>query len=676
MGQREEDFSLLDILLAEDLPEEEDEQDVDWSLQQELEEKSRDESWSLRAGNYRIGNEPGSGATGAEQSWSEADYQISNGNNNNNESSIFRQTRRQVNLEDKDIFDLTLDLPGGWEPGDWEEGSKEYKTYTQFLENLQKDEDLQEDDVDDDFYHRDRSVASVSGSEWTIKTRQRSRHKTKGAEEEGAAVPPHKLRKRHEMKQRDNIRAFSSLPLETLVGSKDPYESAGFSIDQHEAIEQFSSTLPEENEDCLSGDQLREIYRQAHAHTQMLMQHLVLREERSVATPEAAERLIGSGDSKQHGMLNDIIRFYQWQSSKNKMPFEIWDSEGPAGREIQEINAPLNPANEREQSPLSIWDNPLTRRLTDVEFDCQYMRFVLKGSTNPLLDDLQRHTNSDFVPNGDKVKMKNRQMLFTPAEDELLAIAIPQYGLQYDLIQRHCLPAKSRKNLKNRVANLRHRCKGNKVKTALLEYRNKPLSEEEIATVREGIVEHGLRWILISRRYLPWREGLHLEGLWNDHIQSSEEDRVLTERSRLKKMEEPPPFHDNHKNEIQCYEEELAEEGQAPAPGPADHCNGLLDQEHVDYPYENGGERKGLPPQTDAIIRDEGVNVAAPPLQQGAKWCKDFDRVILHSVVKYGATSEAFSAAWNHMGAHASPFDLGEISQRYSWICQTLGFER
>jgi hypothetical protein len=97
------------------------------------------------------------------------------------------------------------------------------------------------------------------------------------------------------------------------------------------------------------------------------------------------------------------------------------------------------------------------------------------------------------------------------------------------LIREDLLPAKTVKNLKNRVANLRHRCKGNKVNSALIEYRSRPLSAEEVVVVREGIKEHGLRWLVISKKCLPSREGLHLQGLWNGHISTNEEDKVLTE---------------------------------------------------------------------------------------------------------------------------------------------------
>ena len=41
-----------------------------------------------------------------------------------------------MNLQDYDIFDLQLALPGGWEPGDCDEGELEYNNYVEFLENL------------------------------------------------------------------------------------------------------------------------------------------------------------------------------------------------------------------------------------------------------------------------------------------------------------------------------------------------------------------------------------------------------------------------------------------------------------------------------------------------------------------------------------------------------------
>ena len=117
----QEDLSYLDLLLAEDLPED-DELDVDFAPVlaegEDEDEQLRDKSWSLKAGNYSIGREAGSGEEAQP------------------ESSIFRQTRRQVNLQDYDIFDLQLALPGGWEPGDDAEGGKEYNTYVDFLNNL------------------------------------------------------------------------------------------------------------------------------------------------------------------------------------------------------------------------------------------------------------------------------------------------------------------------------------------------------------------------------------------------------------------------------------------------------------------------------------------------------------------------------------------------------------
>ena len=540
-----------------------------------------------------------------------------------------------------------------------------------------------------------------------------------------------------------------------------------------------------------SEDDLKHLYLQWHGHVQLLLQSLVMQGQGYTTTQEAIDRHLQ--ESQPYALLKEINSLYLWQHSQKEITKVSYDGIWQQEETPEQFKAYLTPEHSEflgSHKLVSILGNPLTQKLQDAELDYNFIRFTLKGGSGPsynhLLSDLQPYMNSFLVGDGEAVKMKNKMMLFLPAEDELLARGITKYGLQYRLIQKDLLPAKTAKNLKNRVQNLMHRCKGNKVKTALLEYRKKPLSEEELEIVREGIKEHGARWLVISRKCLPSREGHQLKALWSDHVRSNKEDKLLTEgivkygpvygpsiikklrdeeARKLEEKQEESPSQDKAVDKEWKHgashstvgsgahqDEPSSSEPLPDCPLPASDARGTGEERHVsanmnahdnvDYLYENGnmgrypeqshsdGKRQqklmtqqDLHPmgnhreplhgkdnhneRWDAARRNEISLIVAPapppsltttsmsPLeeqqtnqlqqppppphqqnakQSGAKWCRQFDRIILNSVKTHGACSEAFFEAWQELSVHGSPFSVHEISARYDRLCQLLGF--
>ncbi|XP_073280372.1 uncharacterized protein [Primulina huaijiensis] len=106
------------------------------------------------------------------------------------------------------------------------------------------------------------------------------------------------------------------------------------------------------------------------------------------------------------------------------------------------------------------------------------------------------------------------RVLFTDAEDELLALGLMEYNTNWKAIQQRFLPCKSKHQIfvrqKNRASS---KAPENPIK-AVRRIKNSPLTSEEIACIELGLKKLKLDWISIWRFFVPYRDPSLLPRLW------------------------------------------------------------------------------------------------------------------------------------------------------------------
>ncbi|KAL6559308.1 hypothetical protein OROGR_004425 [Orobanche gracilis] len=106
------------------------------------------------------------------------------------------------------------------------------------------------------------------------------------------------------------------------------------------------------------------------------------------------------------------------------------------------------------------------------------------------------------------------RLLFTDAEDELLALGLMEYNADWKAIQQRFLPCKSRHQIfvrqKNRASS---KAPENPIK-AVRRMKNSPLNPEEIARIESGLKWFKLDWISIWRYLVPYRDPSLLPRQW------------------------------------------------------------------------------------------------------------------------------------------------------------------
>lgn len=112
------------------------------------------------------------------------------------------------------------------------------------------------------------------------------------------------------------------------------------------------------------------------------------------------------------------------------------------------------------------------------------------------------------------------QMIFTPAEDALLAWGIRQYLYDWARIKKELLPGKTEKQLFNRKKNrTTSSAPDNPIKQAVTRI-TRPLSPDEIELLTQAVEYYGKqskRWEVICRDHLPHRQPQVLATLWAEH---------------------------------------------------------------------------------------------------------------------------------------------------------------
>ncbi|KAI3454306.1 hypothetical protein Pfo_010969 [Paulownia fortunei] len=106
------------------------------------------------------------------------------------------------------------------------------------------------------------------------------------------------------------------------------------------------------------------------------------------------------------------------------------------------------------------------------------------------------------------------RVLFTDAEDELLALGLMEYNTDWKAIQQRFLPCKSRHQIfvrqKNRASS---KAPENPIK-AVRRMKNSPLTSEETARIEVGLKKFKLDWISIWRFFVPYRDPSLLPRQW------------------------------------------------------------------------------------------------------------------------------------------------------------------
>uniref|UniRef100_A0A061QVU6 Homeodomain-like superfamily isoform 1 n=1 Tax=Tetraselmis sp. GSL018 TaxID=582737 RepID=A0A061QVU6_9CHLO len=173
--------------------------------------------------------------------------------------------------------------------------------------------------------------------------------------------------------------------------------------------------------------------------------------------------------------------------------------------------------------------DPLLRTVRNVSAQRDTERFVrhsgnrikagtkLLGFVPPLLQAALATYRGIFDPRLEPVQPKRKvaHSQWTPAEDELFARGIRTYGLDFVLIQKHCLPSKTVPQLRLRAKNSR-RYPSNPVHKAKRDVQE-PLSAEEIDAIRKALRIYGRRynrWELISKECVPRVPPTMLPRVW------------------------------------------------------------------------------------------------------------------------------------------------------------------
>ncbi|KAL5578841.1 hypothetical protein UlMin_011283 [Ulmus minor] len=128
------------------------------------------------------------------------------------------------------------------------------------------------------------------------------------------------------------------------------------------------------------------------------------------------------------------------------------------------------------------------------------------------------------------------RVLFTDAEDELLALGIMEYNTDWKAIRQRFLPCKNDKQIFVRQKN---RCSSkapeNSIK-AVRKMKTSPLSVEEIMRIQEGLKVYKYDWITIWKLIVPHRDPSLLPRQWRVAIgtqKSYKLDEVKKEKRRL-----------------------------------------------------------------------------------------------------------------------------------------------
>ncbi|KAF6146056.1 hypothetical protein GIB67_033415 [Kingdonia uniflora] len=144
--------------------------------------------------------------------------------------------------------------------------------------------------------------------------------------------------------------------------------------------------------------------------------------------------------------------------------------------------------------------------------------------------------NSALFPHKPPLTSVVNRILFTDAEDELLAMGLMEFNTDWKAIQQRYLPCKTKHQIFVRQKN---RCSSkapeNSIK-AIRRMKTSPLTEEEKARIHEGLRVLKLDWMWIWKSIVPYRDPSLLPRQWRIALgtqKSYKTDPVKREKRRL-----------------------------------------------------------------------------------------------------------------------------------------------
>ncbi|XP_068642233.1 uncharacterized protein [Aristolochia californica] len=147
--------------------------------------------------------------------------------------------------------------------------------------------------------------------------------------------------------------------------------------------------------------------------------------------------------------------------------------------------------------------------------------------------------NSALFPHKPPSAPVANRVLFTDAEDELLALGLMEYNNDWKAIQHRFLPCKTKHQIfvraKNRSSS---KAPENPIK-AVRRMKTSPLTAEEKALIHEGLRVFKLDWMSVWKFYVPYRDPSLLPRQWRTAMgtqKSYKMDEASKEKRRLYEM--------------------------------------------------------------------------------------------------------------------------------------------
>ncbi|XP_022723295.1 uncharacterized protein LOC111280312 [Durio zibethinus] len=201
------------------------------------------------------------------------------------------------------------------------------------------------------------------------------------------------------------------------------------------------------------------------------------------------------------------------------------------------------------------------------------------------------------------VAVANR-VLFTDAEDELLALGLMKYNSDWKAIQHHFLPCKSKHQIFVRQKN---RCSSkapeNPIK-AVRRMKASPLTAEEMRGIQEGLKVFKLDWMSVWKFIVPHRDPSLLPRQWRIALgtqrsykqdAAKKEKRRLYESERRKRKAAELTNRQHAPNKEDCQAEYTGVE----------NCSGDDDMDNADESYVHEGFLADWRPGASKLISSE-----------------------------------------------------------------------
>lgn len=223
------------------------------------------------------------------------------------------------------------------------------------------------------------------------------------------------------------------------------------------------------------------------------------------------------------------------------------------------------------------------------------------------------------------------RVLFTEAEDELLALGLMECNTDWKAIQQRFLPCKSKHQIfvrqKNRSSS---KAPENPIKV-VRRMKNSPLTAEEIARIEEGLKIFKLDWMSIWKFFVPYRDPSLLPRQWriangtqksykcdatkNAKRQLYERNRRASKPAALANWQTSPEKEDNSRDKV-CIDK--------------DNVHSQMDREEEAYVHEAflADWRPGTSDLSSSFpnSQQQEKSPLQPPLQEGSQVSEQLNR--------------------------------------------------